>query len=186
MTAERFGRVTESLEAEAGRRGRGRVARAPWCRADHAGRAMHGCRLFPAQSRTRVPSPKNKGFCHAAACPVEFSWQQVQAETKTVWHVVCSIARLRPSRSSCDIASVTDYFRWSFRVSFCGDGLCFCYSIRGEQARAGGKPASRVPTQQSTAKTRVTENSIMEQRLAMKIRSRLRVICATPVQKRSV
>jgi hypothetical protein len=54
------------------------------------------------------------------------------------------------------------------------------------QGAQGGKPVSRVPTLRSPPQMRLTENSYMEQRLAMKIRPRLRVICATPVQKRSV
>ena len=56
-----------------------------------------------------------------------------------------------------------------------------------DSARVGarkGKPARRVPAQRSARQMELIENSVMEQRLAMKVRSRLRVICATPIQKR--
>jgi hypothetical protein len=55
-----------------------------------------------------------------------------------------------------------------------------------EEGAPGGKPAGRLLTQRSAPKMRRIENIIMEQRLAMNFRSRLRVICATPVQKPSV
>jgi hypothetical protein len=157
------------------------------CRADLAARATHGCRLFPAQSRTRVPSPKNKGFCDAGMRRVEFSRQR------------CKLKRRRfgtsciPSPVSIELRCERRY-RLSdgsfspvrFECHFAVTVFVAVIRFGANKGARAGKPVSRVPTQRSALKVEPTENSFMEQRLAMKIRSRLRVICATPVQKRSV
>jgi hypothetical protein len=59
----------------------------------------------------------------------------------------------------------------------------FVSAIRfgADKGVSGGKPVGRLPTQRSAPKMRRIENIFMEQRLAMNFRSRLRVICATPV-----
>src|SRR5450756_847526 len=48
----------------------------------------------------------------------------------------------------------------------------------------GGNPRDRVPAQRSPHQVELVENSVAKQKLAMKVQSRLRVICATPFQKR--
>ena len=67
----------------------------------------------------------------------------------------------------------------------------FCSGVVASAARFGAKrDARRENPAKPTARARfctlngTNRNSVREQRLAMKIRSRLRVICATPFQKR--
>jgi hypothetical protein len=58
-------------------------------------------------------------------------------------------------------------------------------SARGGTPEGQNRPG-RVPTQRSAHQMELIENSLIHQWLAMKARSRLRVICATPFQKRPV
>jgi len=53
-----------------------------------------------------------------------------------------------------------------------------------ERDAQGGKPADRSLVQRYARQVELIENIPRKQRLAMNVRSRLRVICATPVQKR--
>ena len=48
-----------------------------------------------------------------------------------------------------------------------------------------GNPASAVPTHHSVGQMELFVNSVVKQRLAAEVPSRLRVICATPIQKRA-
>jgi hypothetical protein len=61
----------------------------------------------------------------------------------------------------------------------------FCRSIRVDKGVGAGKPAHRLPTQQSSGQMELTENASIKQWLAAKALWPLRVICATPFQKRS-
>jgi hypothetical protein len=59
-------------------------------------------------------------------------------------------------------------------------------SIRRDLRGDGGKPAVGDAQASISRQMELIENSITEQWLAMKSRSRMRVICATPFQKRAV
>jgi hypothetical protein len=51
---------------------------------------------------------------------------------------------------------------------------------------AGGNSEDRLPTQRSVRQRELIENSVAKQKLAMKVPSRLRVICATHLPKTAV
>jgi hypothetical protein len=81
----------------------------------------------------------------------------------------CAAARPKPQRGSV------------FRDHFCGGGLALAARFGvGRSARSGKSYA----TTACTAICMANRASVIEQRLAVKSRSRLRVICATPFQKR--
>jgi len=115
--------------------------------------------VIPGPHRKLHSSVKNKGFCNL--------------------FLRRSLLRLRPalddeslrfSGPNCATALLPATLR---RVD----------SVRMEM-REGKKPANRLLAQRSARQMELIENRFGEQRLAMKVRSRLRVICATPFQKR--
>jgi hypothetical protein len=59
-------------------------------------------------------------------------------------------------------------------------GGCIRRVIRRAQDAKSKADARSLLTQHSARQMELIENSLLDQRLAMKVRSRLRVICATP------
>jgi hypothetical protein len=87
------------------------------------------------------------------------------------------------------------FVRYPAKLGIVSPGGLRADSARGSRivhgrfgARRGpgrAKSAHRPPAQQSAAEMEPIENIVTKQRFAMKVGSRSRVICATPVQKRS-
>jgi hypothetical protein len=57
-------------------------------------------------------------------------------------------------------------------------------SIRRQPSARGGKPGSRLPARRSLSESQLIQKTLATQSLPAKARPRLRVICATPFQKR--
>jgi hypothetical protein len=89
-----------------------------------------------------------------------------------------------PSCATATCAERTRTRTLPLRPSF-PDGAC---GVRfgGESSREAESRRAASPGRRSTPEMKLVENSVTDQRLGMKVRSRLRVICATPFQKRPV
>jgi hypothetical protein len=148
-------------------------------------RALHRRRPFPAQVRNAILSPKNRAFRHVGnralqsrGCNCDLRNESDPRAARVQFGRANPMLRVTISRPKRHLASPMISGRIVQRRGRFGS------TIRGNQARGRGKPAPRVPTQCSARQIELIENSMTEQRLAMKVRSRLRVICATPFQKR--
>ena len=138
--------------------------------------------VIPGPHRKLHSSVKNKGFCN--------------------FFLRRSLLRLRPALDDESLTLLSTKLRDSdaaggdmtvmrqptlriaARIIFAvGCSLRSVNSVRMEM-RGGDKPANRPLARRSARQMELIENRFGEQRLAMKVRSRLRVICATPFQKR--
>ena len=82
------------------------------------------------------------------------------------------------------ITAMTTLFSCACRRLFCERMARCCRSIRCEGRRGRGKAGACGAPHQSAGQMELIENIFTKQRLATEGRSRLRVICATPIQKR--
>jgi hypothetical protein len=112
-------------------------------------------------SRVRVRSLKNKGFCN----PITFR---------------CS------ARCSAIAAATTFQFAHRLEHHFAAERSVWLLDSVRTEARAMEHRRAGVPKRQSALQMELFEINVMEQRLTIKARSRLRVICATHFQKRLV
>jgi hypothetical protein len=87
--------------------------------------------------------------------------------------------------TGCDIIprTRTDFAGHS-RIAFAMDSVVSVARFGASRGSRAGKCSHRLLKRLTARQMELIENSMTEQRLAMKIRSRLRVICATPFQKR--
>ena len=125
-----------------------------------------------------IPSLQQEGFCNLASGGVEPDCRDWQWSNPTALPGARRAAIRAPRRklTSPMDSSLTFVAKESLRSRDSGVG-------RGAQ---GGKRRSARSRHQSGRQMELIENSVAQQRLAMKVRSRLRVICATPFQKRIV
>jgi hypothetical protein len=126
--------------------------------------------------RNSIQSLKNKGFCN----PVTF--RRGAALLRFVPEAPLGL-RVSDVASSGIAAAAKVRFADRFEDQFF-EAVAFAARFGASRGARGGKPAGRVSTQQSVRQTELIENNVIEQRLAVIGRSRLRVICATPFQKR--
>ncbi len=124
-----------------------------------------------------ISSLQHKGFCNRVTLQGGISLLRF-APAASIAFALSDVA------SNGIAAAATVHFADRFGDHFWRGAVASDRLIRADRDARGGKPACRVPTQQSARHTELIENSVTKQRLAMKIRSRLRVICATPFQKR--
>jgi hypothetical protein len=150
-------------------------------------RAMR--RYFPCRLKMKM-SPENRGFRDSVIGDVELrgcdrDWRRL---SKIVSASRCDCHRDVLSRviaaESCACFAARQRNRFIDR--FVWQSGRFCRSIRRKSRCKGGKPTGRVPTLRSAHQMELIENTFTEQCLAAKVQSRLRVICATPFQKRAV
>jgi len=133
-----------------------------WSRFNSDERAMLERWLFHVHIGHSISSLRNKGFCNLDPCGAE---------------PVAAVAT-RGRRPILILASPI-----ALRVIFAA-GRRPGRSIRCEESCEKGKTRRADYLRNDLPQMEPTENSVREQWLAMKARSRLRVICATPFQKR--
>ena len=174
-SAPRFGNAARAISRARQLARPARVAAHSCCSAfaaDRSGRAFRAC-------STRVSAIQSPfGVC----CALLRAEAAARLESSRIVAMTRAGSRISKIASSAIAAARR---RW-FRGSFLSWSRRFGRSIRCGRGAKGGKPAGRVPTQQSARQIELIENNVAEQSLAMKVPSRLRVICATPIQKRRV
>jgi hypothetical protein len=134
--------------------------------------------------------PEKYGFPRSVVGRLRFCRGLDEFKQELVWQQCCVLVcfayfdQAVPGDARCERPST------SARRSFTTSNICAELGDFGRAIRFGsgadcGKPASAVPTHQSAAQMGLIQYFQTKQILAMKVRSRLRVICATPVQKRA-
>ena len=143
--------------------------------------------LVVAGYRYSILCPINKGFCNLVACSVEPRCRDEDLRYASNRQLVAIEWRDGDAAASGDTTAEAT----ARSADHSGDqsgaerSLTSLDSVRVE-ARMVENRRPGVPKQPSARQMELIGNGFTEQRLAPKFRSPLRVICATPFQKRSV
>ena len=144
--------------------------------------ARSGCFLLRERAES-VSIPDYRGFCdsRAAAWNPDAAIEAVRVANSPVVAIRSISVDVWHGGS---ITAMTTLFSCACRRLFCERMARCCRSIRCEGRRGRGKAGACGAPHQSAGQMELIENILIKQRLATEVRSRLRVICATPIQKR--
>jgi hypothetical protein len=150
------------------------------------------CFVVRAAPPTHVPRPTSlRGMVSARHCasieciqgPKNKDFLAELEESNRATELACARAsRATKSAGSAELARVVHPSRLSESLSFRRSIRCVRERVK---AKRSGKHRSDCSCHDLAFKMGRFENHLYKQRLTMKIRSRLRVICATPRQKRA-
>jgi hypothetical protein len=153
-------------------------------------------RIGICADRNCIWSPEHKGFCNVR-------WRRFRTggcirDAKLPKRIIrlirtsCITAMVRVAISfpvqqltSPDLSPYNNCLRRHSRIAFAVDSVLSVARFGASRGARAGKRSHQLLGRLSTRQMELIENSMTEQRLAMKVRSRLRVICATPFQKRA-
>ena len=139
--------------------------------------------VIPDANRNRIFCPKNmvnRVACGAdAACraAIRGKRRMLGASVDSAYAAAISerpISRPKPQRSSLNV----------LRDHFAAEAWLWPHDSLLRRSARSGNPTQLFPAQRSGWQIELFGNSVVEQRFAVKARSRSRVICATPFQKR--
>ena len=143
--------------------------------------------LVVAGYRYSILCPINKGFCNFVTFGVEprcCDWDLRHASNRQLVSIEWRDSDVAASGDTTAEATARSADHSGDQSG--GGAVAYVARFGASRGARGGKPADRVPKQPSARQMELIGNGFTEQRLAPKFRSPLRVICATPFQKRSV
>jgi hypothetical protein len=129
-------------------------------------------------------SLKNKGFCDPVISSLCYPLLRLAVATSLTSLRLVGPDRASAMSGSSTAAALRVRFADRFEDGCCHEAVATAVRFGAARGERGAKPARRGLTQRSARRIELIENSVREQRLAEKMQSRLRAICATPFQKR--